>query len=63
MDPFGRSAWTYNISESRKCLDRMLGIPALGAGVYAAVVVISWLAYVAGSRPATARSAASQKAA
>ena len=44
-------------------LDRVLGIPALGAGAYAAVLVISWLAYLAGSRLATARTAASQKAA
>ena len=44
-------------------LDRVLGIPALGAGTYLVVLVLSWLVYIAGSRSARPQAATSPKAA
>ena len=35
-------------------LDRVLGIPALGAGVYVAFVLVGWVMYFASSRPVRA---------
>jgi putative oxidoreductase len=43
-------------------LDRALGVPGLGAGAYLIVLALAWLAYVAGSRPARAESAATKAA-
>lgn len=33
-------------------LDRVVGVPTLGAGVYLVVLIVGWTAYLASSRPA-----------
>jgi putative oxidoreductase len=47
----------------RYSLDRALGIPTFGAGMYAAVLVIGVLAYLAGSRAVGAEQAKVKRAA
>jgi putative oxidoreductase len=44
-------------------LDRALGLPAMGAGVYAALLVVGTLAYLIGARAVTAESAKVNRAA
>jgi putative oxidoreductase len=47
----------------RYSIDRALGLPASGAGVYAAVLVVGVVTYLVGSRPARADSAKVKRAA
>lgn len=44
-------------------LDHALGVPSFGAGAFVLVLVIAWLAYFAGSRPARTQGASASKAA
>jgi putative oxidoreductase len=44
-------------------LDRALGLPAMGAGVFAAVLIVGLLAYLMGSRAGAAESAKAKRAA
>jgi putative oxidoreductase len=44
-------------------LDRALGLPAMGAGVFAAVLIVGLLAYLMGSRAVAAESAKVKRAA